>query len=890
VLLIRIFAGLLIGTILTAASARAGEAGGGPGLPSQYQSGGKDAFGTAFGDTSRVWFTVTLGAVSEVFYDRISNPMLRGIEFAVTDGATFTDFESRDMTHNVSLPDSKALVVEVVSTAPSHGYTLRKRIFTDPNGQALMVSVRFETDRDDLSLYILADPMGNGTGDDDAGSVENGVFVLHDTDCFVIEVDDGLAEATVGFRGVNDGYTQLDRDWTLNEQHATARGGNVVFAGRVMITGPVTEFSVIAGFGPTDVEARAAAWSVRRRGVEEIEKQFDGGWNTYCASIVPAPDTHDALYYSSAMILRACEDKSHPGAFIASPSMGWGDIGGPWGDFRGDKNDQYYFKVWPRDLYHTASALLALGDTAAALRALEFLDDRAQLPDGSFPQNTDVTGRAFWPTIQMDQVACPILLAHRLYRVGALSPDRHWNSLIRPAAEYIVEHGPFTRHERWENREGYSPASIAAQIAALFTAADFAAANGDETVAFRYREIAERWERSVDRWTYTFRGNRFSSPGHYVRISKNEWPNETLINNEDLDVSFLELVRLGVRRPDDPLIRNTLHACDAQLRRDVRGHEGWLRFTGDDYGESKRGRIWPLLSGERGHAAIAAGGSAATHIGAMRAFSNGIVLSEQVWDEGEASGHSTGSCAPLAWAHSEYVKLVLSERAGRIVDMPASMAARLESAPLALTHLFPDTLAPHPDGDTMTMTFRVVTDRPAESLQVWLDRTPAPSRWEDDRFTVELFGVGVDSVLLVFDTSPRLLYEGRPIAEAQKASERKSIRFLALAGSFNGWNPMDTGTVMMRGGDGVYRTTLRLPAGIHEFKYAANGHWEINFGGEGARIWQDGPNFRVEASEAGDYLFSIAVDGGGMDAKPSPAGQDAASQGGGGSQSVTRVQ
>ena len=468
----------------------------------------------------------------------------------------------------------------------------------------------------------------------------------------------------------------------------------------------------------------------------------------------------------------------------------------------------------------------------------------------------------FWRTIQMDQVAFPILLAHRLYSLGALSAERHWKSLISPAAEYIVEHGPFTRNERWENREGFSPASIAAQIAGLFCAADFADHNGDETVAFRYREVASRWDRSLDLWTYTFRSNRFDTAGHYVRIDPNGEPNEKSTNDEDIDISYLETVRLGARQPDDPLVRNTMLACDRNLAKDVRGREGWLRFTGDDYGEMRKGRIWPLLSGERGHMEIALGRSARDEIEAMRDFSNGIILSEQVWDEGEEAGRATGSCAPLAWAHAEYIKLVLSESHGRIVDMPAPMRARLAGAPAHALHLFPSSMQISSAGETFGIRFHVITDRAMEPLDVRLDGIQVDYEWSSAELLVKLPYATKDSVLSVWDTASRMIFEARPIADAEAAAERSRIRYLAVAGSFNSWNTADSSTVMAMDSDGAYRLMIHLSPGNYEYKYAANGRWEINYGGEAEKIWQDGPNFRLTVAEEGDYYFSLSEERG----------------------------
>jgi glucoamylase len=106
--------------------------------------------------------------------------------------------------------------------------------------------------------------------------------------------------------------------------------------------------------------------------------------------------------------------------------------------------------------------MLAAGDKPAAERALDFLFDHQQLKDGSFPQNSQVDGRPKWKSLQMDQVGLPIVLA---WQLGRTKPA-DWRH-VRSAADLIVEKGPVSEQERWENQEGYSPGTIAAEIAGL---------------------------------------------------------------------------------------------------------------------------------------------------------------------------------------------------------------------------------------------------------------------------------------------------------------------------------------------------------------------------------------------------------------------------------------
>ena len=237
--------------------------------------------------------------------------------------------------------------------------------------------------------------------------------------------------------------------------------------------------------------------------------------------------------------------------------MPWG-----WGGLKIDDNPRSapYHLVWARDLYQIATAMLAAGDKTSANRALSFLFAKQQRDDGSFPQNTQVDGQRKWTGIQMDQQGLPIVLAYQLGRTSA----NDWKH-VRKAADFIVKEGPKTDQERWENQDGYSPGTIAAEIAGLVCAADIARKNGATAKAAKYEAKADEWQRNVERWTATRNGPYSTSP-YYLRLTKDRKPDKGtkydigdsgptgVDQRKVVDTSFLELVRLGVKRPDDPVI------------------------------------------------------------------------------------------------------------------------------------------------------------------------------------------------------------------------------------------------------------------------------------------------------------------------------------------------
>jgi glucoamylase len=293
----------------------------------------------------------------------------------------------------------------------------------------------------------------------------------------------------------------------------------------------------------------------------------------------------------------------------------------------------------------------------------------------------------------MDQVAWPLVLAYQLNR----NDRRSWLQHIKPAADFILLHGPRTDQDRWEEKPGYSPAAIAAQIAGLVCAAEIATFNGDSITARKYRETADNWVENIDKWTVTKEGN---ASGYYLRITENDNPNDGAkmeINSSSrviderkiLDAGFLELVRLGIKGPRNPLIVESLRLIDQLIKVKTPAGEAWYRYNHDAYGETPTGgnydaqngigRLWALLTGERGEYELATGNvvGARKRLDALAEFANdGLMIPEQVWDRTESSsptlrfGAGTGSATPLAWSMAQFIRLAISIERGRNVETP----------------------------------------------------------------------------------------------------------------------------------------------------------------------------------------------------------------------------
>ncbi len=516
-----------------------------------------------------------------------------------------------------------------------------------------------------------------------------------------------MTQTSSGYLGHSDGWTDLRDDHSMDWTFQALEPGNVVQTGRVPVNGTGRQrFTVSIGFAATErMAARRASASAEPHFLKTLA-EYAAGWHAYLRDVRKAPDSvgsYTTEWNVSAMVLAASEDKTYRGGFVAAP-------GKPWAWANDLQNLPVYHAVWSRDLYQIMTGLLAIGDNAAANRTLTYLWQHQQKPDGSFPQNSRLDGKPVFGDLQMDEVAFPIVMAWQLERRGAAD----WQH-VKSAADYIVAHGPSTPQERWENIGGYSPATIGAEVAGLVLAADIARRNGDSASQATYLQTADSWAAQVQSWTATSTGPYDPKP-YYLRISKNGTPDSgTQVQISDggpfideryvVDPSFLDLVRLGVKKASDPVIRNSLTVVDDHLSYSTPNGRFWHRASYDGYGEQRDGsqwepsdpgsgrtigRGWPLLGGERGEYALQAGKKrfARTMLKTMgrAAHDRSHFMPEQVWDDKPPSGtpdftpgEPTLSAMPLAWTHAQFVRLARSLEMGHNFDTPRPVACRYDT-------------------------------------------------------------------------------------------------------------------------------------------------------------------------------------------------------------------
>ena len=713
---------LLVLAVMAAPAGAAPPAPGAPGAVHTWAPADKHGFGTSQQLTSHASFTLRAASLTEIYYPDLSTPAFRGLQFVVTDGKTFADRETVDddprhiepVAPGVSArvePDGSLAFRQVTSTSR---WRLTKTWITDPARATVLARVRFESlTGGPLQLYVLADPAPGNDGNDDLGTSGSHDLVAYDeAAASAVAATPGLRRTTSGYRGsASDPWRALEAMENLHPYDAV-EPGNVVQAAATALDGKRHQTMTLAiGLGPDQAAARATATRSLDGGFAQAERRYHEGWEDYRSELAtpPASVAGDAelraVYEQSLLVLAASEDKTYRGASIASPSMPW-----IWGTLKlePDQRSGPYHLVWPRDLYHVATAQKAAGDDDAADRLLDYLW-QVQKPAGDWWQNTFVNGTEKWTTEQLDQVSLPIVLAWWLGRTDA----DDWKHVER-AADYLVnnEDRPRSNQERWENQDGYSPNTIATEIAGLICAADIARRNGAPGKAAAYERLADEWQRQVESWTATTNGP-YSPRPYYLRVTKDGMPdNPTTYNlgdnfdrpvdqREIVDNSFLGLVLFGVKPWNHPTVLNSLIVGDRTsaypLAVATPSGTAWHRFTFDGYGEQPdggdwdlffdnpegqtRGRLWPLLSGERGEYELLAGGEPNRHLRTIANTANdGLMLPEQIWDDvpppGETSGRGTRSATPLAWTHAQFIRLAWSIDAGGPIERPSVVSCR----------------------------------------------------------------------------------------------------------------------------------------------------------------------------------------------------------------------
>ncbi len=677
-----------------------GDAPGWPGMAPAWTSSAKDIVGTALG-AGRVWFTLGYGILNEVYWPSCSTPQIRDLGFIVT-GADFWSEVKRVQNYRIATPAPDIPLPAVMHEHPR--YRLELELLADP--QRDVVLIRYRLHGEGLRLYALLAPHLGGSGhDNDALLHADGLAALHGEAALLLLADGGFTRGSAGYVGVSDGWQDFHRHGAMTWIHARAHDGNVALLGELARN----EGVLALGFADTLEGATCLSRAALAQGYAAAREAYIAGWLGWTQ---PLQCLHQQAPVRAAVRRSACVIKTHgdrrfPGALIASLSI-------PWGNTRDDPGG--YHLVWPRDAVQSGFAMLACAHHEESRALLAYLI-ATQNADGHWAQNFFTDSRPYWTGVQLDQAALPVLLAAKLDELGLLHDGLREaaTGMVRRALAFVARTGPASEQDRWEENPGINPYTLATAVAALVAGAEhgfLAPADADHA-----RLLADDWNVRAEDWIYvagTDLDRQHGLAGHYVRIAppgqraqsaqvalKNR-EGETLPAGALLGLEYLYLVRLGLRRADDPRVRDTTRLIDALLTVPTPAGVYYRRYNEDGYGEhadgraydgSGVGRAWPLLCGERGHYALALGEDAQPYLEAMLASASaGGMLPEQVWDappiaaRGLLPGRPTGSAMPLVWAHAEFIKLATAVERGAPIELLRAVAERYRAprAPAAV--------------------------------------------------------------------------------------------------------------------------------------------------------------------------------------------------------------
>jgi glucoamylase len=688
---------------------------GGPGNAPRWARADKGGIGTAYSASSLLWYTLWNGIVTEIYYPNVDRPQTRDLQYLFSDNETFFHQETRYL--HTAIESIGGLGYRVTGSDPEGRYRYTKEIIANPHLPCLVQRTKVEADQETLKklkLYVLLTPHLEVAGWGNNGYVLEAlgrtVLAAEREGTWLAMMPTPLfSRASVGYVGASDGWTDLADGFQMDWEFDRATDGHVALLGEIDLS-TTQDFMLGVAFGTSLHRAITTLFQSLAEPFDSQYQRFEEQWKRTDRSRRPLEAFScdgGKLYQASHRLLLAHEDKTFQGAIVASLAI-------PWGQAKSDKEGEGgYHLIWTRDMVQAALGLLASGNTETPLRALIYLAT-SQNADGGVGQNFWLEGDAFWTGTQLDEVAFPILLAHRLQSEGALKNIKPY-LMAQRAAGFLVRQGPVTQQERWEEGSGFSPSTIATVIAALICAADFARQENDGPTAVFLEEYADWLEHNIENWMVTRNGSLV--PGistYYVRLNpaaagdflpdegvgerpitltsrapgeQAEFPAKNIV-----DGGFLDLVRYGIRRADDPIVVATLKVIDATLKVDLPAGSYWHRYNHDNYGEREdggpyegfgRGRAWPLLTGERGHYELAAGHDITGYIRAMEgAASPTYLIPEQIWDQEDLpehhlhQGRATGSAMPLLWAHAEYIKLLRSREEGKVYDRIPSVADR----------------------------------------------------------------------------------------------------------------------------------------------------------------------------------------------------------------------
>ncbi len=723
-----------------------------PGIPPTWCSSDKDFVSTALG-TSRLWATSGHGVINEVYWPSTGQPQVRDWTFYLIGTSRWIDLK-RVRRYRLATPGPYLPALTI--THAGDDYELTLEILPDPRRDVLLV--RYALTGGAYRLALIVSPHLGCTGlDNDAWTQGGAGFAQGEGAALCLLGDAAFRQLSCGYVGFSDGWQDLHAHGDLRYDFAAASAGSVALTAEATGASGVLALAFAAGASGALTLARTSLAD----GFDRLSREFLHAWQIWGEQLRlprPTPELGDAGLLSAA-VLKIHEDRSYPGAVVASLSVPWGNSSDTLGG---------YHLVWPRDASLSAFALLGAHQHHDVRRMLGHLI-ATQTGAGHWPQNYFPSGEPFWTGVQLDEAGFPVLLAAKMRELG-VEEVAGTAAMVRAAAGFIVRSGPCSEQDRWEENPGVSPFTIAVAIAALIAAGAWLS----EPEAAYAASVADDWNDRLEGWCYaadTDLAVECGVAGHYVRLapvrSAGNGSGRVQLRNRDgesieasalVSMDFSYLVRLGLRRARDVRITDTIKVADRVLKVDTPSGSLYHRYNEDGYGEhadggpfdgSGIGRAWPLLVGERGHLALQAGEDVQGYLRTIwNCASVGGMLPEQVWDSapiparGLYPGRPSGSAMPLLWTHAEFLKLLIAAEQGRPLELLDVVEQRYAGAAAAARRLG----AWHWRDETPVMQLErgralIIEDREPFMLHVGFDGWQASADHDAELMPLGLWGV-----------------------------------------------------------------------------------------------------------------------------------------------------
>lgn|GEM_PF-2238233 len=565
-----------------------------------WETGLKDGVSSTLSEKSPVHFTIGNGILTETYFPSPDKIIIHSLRFFV-DGK----IDESTLPYETDLKDFYAPLYRIRSKLKS--LTIEKNFLLDPENSVLNVEYIFSQD-------------------------SNGSFKIYPFFEEVIEASKNSltlktkkAFIKIGLN-INFRYENCGDFLIINVSHA--RFVHIKIA-----------------FGKTINELNHAFKN--SLDFKSTEEKFIIQWKEYLNKL--NLENKSRLFIRSIINIKSMEDRFYKGACVASLAL-------PWGSRFSLNEKNGYHLVWVRDLFFTALAMYFAGDENFARDSLDYIITYLKREDGSFKQNSTVEGEERWHSTQMDQVAFPIILAYKLKRLDLVKE-------LKKSADYIVKYGPYAEQERWEEIGGFSPYIMGLQSLSLKLYGLMCKETNSEYEI--YFQKADEFKKLIAAYTYTKHG--LFSDSYFTRVSKGDPDtNEKVLTlkgknfapKEMVSTDFLYLIFTNLYSATDRKIIKSLKVIDNILRVKTPKGPSFYRYNGDIYGfdnpEKPEGKLWIILTCERGIFEAIRGNDATTYLKSVENFATKTyLLPEQVFENGEP----TESATPLAWSHAIYIIL-----------------------------------------------------------------------------------------------------------------------------------------------------------------------------------------------------------------------------------------